>query len=71
VGGAIDAAGGISNTAVKAVKEMLVGVVEGVKEVGGAVLPKPWAEAETPEIRATFAEGEAAGALKARQKKSK
>lgn len=41
VGGAIETAGTIGNTAVKAVKDMLVGVVEGVKEVAGAALPKP------------------------------
>ncbi|HTR44739.1 MAG TPA: hypothetical protein VMH06_03435 [Thermodesulfovibrionales bacterium] len=40
VGGAIEAAGGIGNTAVKAVKEMLIGVVEGVKEIGSAILPQ-------------------------------
>ena len=41
VGGAIEAAGTIGNTAVKAVKDMLVGVVEGVKEIASAALPKP------------------------------
>lgn len=49
VGGAIETAGTIGNTAVKAVKDMLVGVVEGVKEVAGAALPKP-RPAATPEV---------------------
>jgi hypothetical protein len=40
VAGAIEAAGSISKTAVKAVKEMLIGVVEGVRDVAGAALPK-------------------------------
>ena len=40
VGGAIEAAGSIGNTAVRSVREMLVGVVEGVKEVASALLPK-------------------------------
>ena len=40
VGAAIEAARTIGNTAVKAVTEMLVGVVAGVKEVAGAALPK-------------------------------
>jgi len=48
VGGAIETAGTIGNTAVKAVKDMLVGVVEGVKEVASAALPKP-RQAATPE----------------------
>ena len=41
VGGAIETAGAIGNTALKAVKDMLVGVVEGVKEIASAALPKP------------------------------
>jgi hypothetical protein len=36
-GGATEAAGGIGNVVVKAVKEMLIGVAEGVKEIGSAV----------------------------------
>ena len=40
VGGAIEAAGAIGATALKAVREMLVDVLEGVKEVAGAALPK-------------------------------
>jgi hypothetical protein len=40
VNGAIEAAGSIGNTAVKAVKDMLVGVVEGVKEIASSALPK-------------------------------
>ena len=40
VGGAIEAAGAIGNTAVRSVKDMLVGVAEGVKEVASSILPK-------------------------------
>jgi len=40
VTGAIDAAAAIGNLAVKAVQDMLVGVVEGVKEVLSRALPK-------------------------------
>jgi hypothetical protein len=39
VSGAIEAAGTIGNTAVKAVTGVLLGVVEGVKEVASAALP--------------------------------
>ncbi|HCC68870.1 MAG TPA: hypothetical protein DEP99_03180, partial [Nitrospiraceae bacterium] len=49
VGGAIEAAGTIGVTAVRAVTDMLVGVVEGVKEIAGAALPKPRPTVATPE----------------------
>jgi predicted transcriptional regulator len=38
VNGAIEAAGSIGNTAVKAVRDVLVNVVEGVKDIAGAAL---------------------------------
>ena len=41
VGGAMEAAGIIGNTAVKAVRDILVGVVEGVEEAPSTTLPKP------------------------------
>jgi hypothetical protein len=41
IGGAIEAAGSIGNTAVKAVRDALIGVAEGTKDVLVAVLPKP------------------------------
>jgi hypothetical protein len=44
VTGAVDAAGAIGSSAIRTVKEMMVGVVEGVKDVAGASLPKPKAE---------------------------
>jgi hypothetical protein len=40
VGGAVEAAGSIGTTALRAVREMLVGVMEGVKEVASSALPK-------------------------------
>jgi hypothetical protein len=40
VNGAIEAAGSIGNTAVKAVRDVLVNTVEGVKDIAGAALPK-------------------------------
>jgi hypothetical protein len=40
VGGAIETAGAIGQTALKAVKDMLVGVVEGVREVANAAMVK-------------------------------
>jgi hypothetical protein len=46
VGGAIEAAGTLGLTAVRGVTDLLVGAVEGLKEVAGAVLPK--GQAETP-----------------------
>ncbi|MGD0661805.1 MAG: hypothetical protein ABSD38_27415, partial [Syntrophorhabdales bacterium] len=39
VGGAVEAAGSIGTTALRAVREMLVGVMEGVRDVAGAALP--------------------------------
>lgn len=58
VGGAIEAAGTIGNTAVRSVRDMLVGVVEGVKEVLNAAVPKQKptasrAPAAKPEISRT------------------
>lgn len=41
VTGTIDTAGSIGNSAIRTVKEMMVGVVEGVKDVAGSALPKP------------------------------
>jgi hypothetical protein len=38
--GALEAAGALSHTAVKAVTDVLVGAVEGVKDILGAVLPR-------------------------------
>lgn len=38
---AIEAAGSIGNTAVSAVREVLLGLVGGVKDVAGAALPRP------------------------------
>ena len=40
VNGTIETASTISNTAVKAVRDMMVGVVEGVKDVTIAAAPK-------------------------------
>jgi hypothetical protein len=40
VGGAIDAAGTLGQSALRAVTDILVGAVEGVKEVACAALPK-------------------------------
>jgi hypothetical protein len=40
VGGAIETAGAIGQTALKAVKDMLVGVVEGVRDVANAAMVK-------------------------------
>jgi hypothetical protein len=37
----VEAAAAIGTTALKAVREMLIGVVEGVKDVAGAALPSP------------------------------
>jgi hypothetical protein len=45
VGGAIEAAGSLGQNAVKSISDILVGAVEGVKEVACAVMPK----AKTPE----------------------
>ena len=41
ISGAVEAAGEIGKSAVTAVKEVLVGVVVGAKEVLSAALPKP------------------------------
>ena len=49
MGGAIEAAGTIGTSAVKTVREMLVGVVEGVKDVASAALPKGTGSTSTPE----------------------
>jgi len=50
VGGAIDAAGSIGSSAVKAVREVLVGTVEGAKKLAGTALPRSRsaADAEPP-----------------------
>ena len=40
VNGAIEAAGSIGNTSVKTVRDVLVNVVEGVKEIASSALPK-------------------------------
>jgi hypothetical protein len=40
VGGAIDAAGTLGQSALRAVTDILVGAMEGVKEVACAALPK-------------------------------
>ena len=50
--------GTIGNTAVRAVKDMLVGVVEGVKEVASAALPKarPVAKMSSPAVETTAPE---------------
>jgi hypothetical protein len=55
VGGAIEAAGTIGTSAVKTVREMLVGVVEGVKEVASAALPKGTGRTSTPEKKTSAA----------------
>ncbi len=39
VGGAIEAAASIGTTAARSVKEILIGVVEGLREVAGAAFP--------------------------------
>jgi hypothetical protein len=36
----VEAAGAISNTAVATVRDVLVGIAGGIKDVAGAVLPK-------------------------------
>jgi hypothetical protein len=48
VEGAIEGASEVGRTAVKAVTDMLVGVVEGVKGVGGAALPTSPPKAALP-----------------------
>ena len=50
VGGAIDAAGTLGQSAVKAVSDILVGAVSGLKEVACAAWPK--SKAATPEAPA-------------------
>ena len=40
VGGAIEAAGSLGQSAVKSISDILVGAVEGVKDVACAVMPK-------------------------------
>ena len=51
VGGAVDAATSIGTTAARAVSEILVGVVEGVREVAGAAFPaKRPATPESPPV---------------------
>jgi hypothetical protein len=52
VGGAIDAAGTLGQSALRAVTDILVGAVEGVKEVAGAALPKPASPAPPVETEA-------------------
>ncbi|HXX53830.1 MAG TPA: hypothetical protein VEI28_04585, partial [Thermodesulfovibrionales bacterium] len=61
-----DAAGSIGNTAVKAVKDMLVGVVEGVKQAGCALMPKARPEKGSP---VAFSTGKSAGTSKVRHGK--
>jgi hypothetical protein len=56
VEGAIEAAGSIGNVAVKAVKDILVGVVGGIKEVASAALPE-----EKPAPPSTPGEGPRTG----------
>lgn len=64
VGGAIDAAGTLGQSALRAVTDILVGTVEGVKEVAGAVLPKPAAPPALPAEPEAAAEKESARAKK-------
>jgi phage-related protein len=41
VGGAAEAIGGIGTTAVSSVRDILLGVVTGIKDVANAALPRP------------------------------
>ena len=60
VGGAIEAAGAIGSTALRAVREMLVGVAAGVRDVAEAAIPtrSPAAAEPAREETATEPEGE-------------